>query len=62
MAEPCCVDVRTGLPIHDRLDLRQTSLEYSDVKCGSINQLTGKPDYCCFNCPTLREKLSKGEA
>lgn len=57
----CCLDRRTGLPVHNRLDLKQTSLEYSSVECGAINQVTGKPDYCCFNCQTIREKILRGE-
>ena len=61
MPEHCCLDPRTGLPVHDRLDLKQTSLEYSSVECGSINQVTGKPDYCCFNCPTIRAIIMRGE-
>ena len=54
MGDKCC-------EFHDRLDLKQSSSEYSDVQCGSINQVTQKPDYCCFNCPTLKEKILKGE-
>lgn len=52
----CCTDQRTGLPIHNRLDLKQQTLEYTTPECGSPRRDTGNPDYCCFNCPTLIAK------
>ncbi len=60
MAEHCCVD-KDGLAVHNRLDLKQTAREWSAPECGSINQITRKPDYCCFNCPTLKAKIKSGE-
>jgi hypothetical protein len=61
MAEACCIDIRTGLPIHNRLDLKQMAAEWSAPECGAVNQVTHKPDYCCFNCPALKEKILRGE-
>jgi hypothetical protein len=55
---PCCTDPRTGLPVHDRLDLKQQTLEYTSPECGSPRRDTGKPDYCCFHCPTLKVLLT----
>ena len=40
---------------HDRLDLVQTSEEFTAAVCGSVNAKTGKPDYCAFDCPTLKQ-------
>lgn len=54
MAEPCCIDARTSLPAHDRLDLVRQTLQFSAPECGSESRETGKPDYCCFDCPTLK--------
>jgi Zn finger protein HypA/HybF involved in hydrogenase expression len=59
--EACCTDPRTGLPVHDRLDLKQNSMEFTSQQCGSINRETEKPDYCCYKCPTIREKILRGE-
>jgi hypothetical protein len=42
---------------HDRLDLMLHVENYSDQKCGSINPRTRKPEYCCNECPTLKEKI-----
>lgn len=44
---------------HDRLDLCLTSSEHTDNKCGSANAETGKPEYCCFDCPTLKADAAK---
>lgn len=52
--------------MHDRLDLKLTTLQYVSAECGSIKSITdpgtqvpeGKPEYCCFDCPTLLEKHS----
>jgi len=61
MGDHCCINPNTGLPGHDRLDLKQESLEFTSPVCGSVNRVTRKPDYCCFRCPTLLGKLAKGE-
>ena len=50
----------TGLDKHDRLDLLMTSEEHGGNECGSLNALTGKPEYCCFDCPTLKANIKKG--
>jgi len=39
---------------HDRLDLKLTTREFTDTPCGSLNRLTSKPEYCDFECPTLK--------
>jgi hypothetical protein len=44
--EHCCA-------AHDRLDLVRETKDYTAPECGSLGRLTNKPDYCCFNCPTL---------
>jgi hypothetical protein len=44
---------KNGVPAHDRLDFVQHAEEFSSPVCGTPNRLTGKPDYCCFDCPTL---------
>lgn len=43
-----------GTPMHNRLDVKLESLEFTAPECGSINATTGKPEYCCFDCPTLK--------
>lgn len=45
----CCAN-------HDRLDLIRHIDAYQDKPCGTFNPQTGKPDYCCFDCPTLKAK------
>lgn len=42
------------LEFHDRLDLKLETLYYTDQPCGSPNRMTGKPEYCDFDCPTLK--------
>ena len=59
--ENCCTDPLTGLPMHDRLDLKQQTAEYTAPQCGSLRRDTGQPDYCCFQCPVLIA-LHQGEA
>ena len=39
---------------HDRLDLKLQSMEYTDPACGSLNKITGMPEYCFQDCPALR--------
>lgn len=39
---------------HNRLDLKLHAEAYTDAPCGSLNALTGKPEYCDFDCPTLK--------
>lgn len=48
-------------PKHDRLDLKLTSEEYTDAKCGSFNLKTKKPEYCDFDCPTLAADKAAGK-
>lgn len=50
-ANICC-------PAHDRLDLVRQGVEFTAPACGSTHRLNNKPDYCCFECPTLKVKLS----
>jgi hypothetical protein len=50
--------VINGIPMHDRLDLKQTSLEFTAPTCGSLRRDNGQPDYCCYDCPTLLAKHS----
>lgn len=42
---------------HDRLDLKLSVHEYTSPECGALNAKTGKPEYCCFECSVLQEKL-----
>lgn len=42
-------------PHHNRLDLKHTSAEYTDQKCGSINAKTGRKDYCSPECPQFAD-------
>jgi len=49
--EPCC-------GAHERLDLVQQTEEFSAPQCGTVNRLTKKPDYCCFDCPTLIARIT----
>ena len=58
---PCC-------KFHDRLDLKLSVHEYTAAKCGSLSlpragdnteHNDGRPHYCCFDCPTLFNKLVK---
>lgn len=51
----CCIDPRTGLTAHNRLDLVRQTLEFTAPECGSLRRDTGKPDFCCFSCPTLHK-------
>lgn len=48
--------------VHDRLDLRQHSEEFTAPECGSINRRTGKPDFCDFDCPLLKEIILGGKS
>ncbi len=48
---PCCEK-------HDRLDLKLGAAEYTAAECGSQNAGTSKPEFCCFDCPTLKESLN----
>jgi hypothetical protein len=58
---PCCTDARTGLAAHNRLDLIQQTLEFTAPECGSPHRQTGKPQYCCYDCPTLVALHRAGE-
>ncbi len=48
--------------VHDRLDLKQHSEEFSDPRCGTVNKLTKKPDFCSFDCPLLKEIILSGKS
>lgn len=48
--------------VHDRLDLKQHSEEFTSPLCGSLNRVTGVADYCSFDCPVLREVILAGKS
>ena len=48
-------------PFHDRLDLKLSSLAFTDATCGSLNNSTGVAEYCSFGCASLKAKLDAGE-
>jgi len=50
--EACCL-------YHDRLDLIRHIEAYQAPGCGTVNPQTGKPDYCCFECPALLERIKE---
>lgn len=39
---------------HDHLDKQMETVDYTAATCGSLNATTGKPEYCSFDCPTLK--------
>lgn len=39
---------------HNRLDLILGSENFNSQYCGSTHGGTGKPHYCCFDCPALK--------
>lgn len=42
--------------MHNRLDLKLSTLEYTGPECGSISLLTGEPVFCDIDCPVLMEQ------
>lgn len=48
-------------PYHNRLDMKLHSDDYSCPLCGSLNPRTKQAEYCSFDCPTLRSRMSRGE-
>ena len=39
---------------HNRLDTIRHIDDYQNAPCGTPHPRTGKPDFCCFECPVLR--------
>lgn len=48
--------------VHNRLDLKQHSEEFSAPECGTVNKITKKPDFCSFDCPLLKEIILAGKS
>lgn len=51
---------KTGtLENHNRLDQILGTENFTSQWCGSEHLTTGKPHYCCFECPVLSGKEQK---
>ena len=46
---------------HNRLDLKLKAEDYLSPICGALNDTTKKAEYCSYTCPTLKERLDRGE-
>jgi hypothetical protein len=50
-----------ALADHDRLDKKLTVEQYTDAPCGSLNLQTSQAEYCGFDCPTLKARMTAGD-
>lgn len=46
---------------HDRLDKQLHAEHYTDTPCGSLNLKTMQAEYCGFDCPRLKARMTSGD-
>lgn len=50
-----------ALDQHDRLDKRLLTEAFTGATCGFLNLTTGQAEYCGYDCPTLKARMTAGD-